>query len=144
MPAGPLELQFPAPLAALDVKASLDGKAVRCDPVSPARPGAELSPEERRTGQLILPAVSRPALLEVSYQLAPGRSAESGTLRSTLQPLSVPGLWTGVPTRWQVDLPPGWMAVSTEGGAGASWRWGWRGWLYGRGRRHGPATWRSG
>ena len=116
-----LDLALPAALAALDLHVTLAGKAVDLRPVEGSRAGANVA--------RLLPLGTGPAVLDVTYQLVPGRTADGGALRTVLQPVTIPGLLAGVPTRWQVDLPPSWVPLSLEGGSAAAWQWGRRGWL---------------
>ena len=129
--AASLDLAFPAALAALDVQVNLDDQAVgNLEPVAePASAGGSVSQEGTRVARVFLPAGKGRSVLEISYQLVPGRTADGGSLRTILQPVTLPGLLAGVPTRWQVDLPPDWVPLSLEGGSAASWQWGRRGWL---------------
>jgi hypothetical protein len=130
-----LDLVFPAPLATRsDLQLKLDGKFLNSWHIVPGgknqEPGTRGQGEESRLIRVPLPGgpEDRSAVLEVGYQRLAGRTAEDGPLRTIFQPVTLPGLLTGVSTRWQVELPPGWVPLSLEGGP-VSLRWGWRSWL---------------
>ncbi len=116
----PLDLGLPP---GLDLQATLDGKRVEFAGAGDA------APDRGRPARLRLPARPGAAVLEVTYQLMPGRTAEGGAVWTVLRPVTLPGLRAGVPTRWQVDLPPGWVPLSMEAGPTAPWLWERRGWL---------------
>src|SRR5205807_616835 len=129
--AAPLDLAFPAAFATLaDRHILLDGEEYKRWTVSNSPPPAETRLEEGRLVRVSLPPSleGKAIVLEARYQLVPGRTAEDGPLRSVFQPVTLPGLLTGVPTCWQVELPSGWVPLPLEGGA-AFLRWGWHGWL---------------
>src|SRR5262249_40568775 len=79
----------------------------------------------------------KPVVLDLHYQLVPGRNADKGG------PLGTRRLLTTFPapvlrgkefiweTRWQLRLPAGWIPLWTGEGTGAEQSWGWRGWLLG-------------
>jgi hypothetical protein len=124
---GGLELALPAPPATSDLQVAFDGRKVEWDAVT--LPAASRS--GRHLIRLRLPpgVPARPAVLEVTYQLAPTRGGVASTLRTVLEPATIPSLAAGVPTRWEIDLPAGWVPLPLEGGNDDSWRWGRRGWL---------------
>src|SRR5205823_3931339 len=102
-----LDLVFPAPLVTIpDRQILLNGNKLHWEIVNPPS-ASDARKEEGRLVRVDLPPglEGKAAVLEVSYQLVPGRTAEDGPLRTTFQPVTVPGLLTGVPTRWQVELP---------------------------------------
>jgi hypothetical protein len=124
-----LDVAFPKPLTRLAApQLFLDGK-VLSDWEVVATEGRR---DESRLVRVHLPSgrEGKATVLEVGYHLnlSVGWTAEDGPLRTTFQPVTLPGLLTGVPTRWQVEFPPGWVPLSLEGGP-VSLRWGWRGWL---------------
>ena len=58
----------------------------------------------------------KPAVLELSYQLPPDRTASTAVstgLRAPV-PMGEPG---SVPTRWQITAPPGWVVIGSGGRA---------------------------
>jgi len=121
----PLEIQFPAPLATLDLQLFLDGK--RLDSWEGVDETGKVVGDSGRTARVRLAESRKSSILEITYQLVPGRTGGSGQLSSVLQPASVPAIAAGVPTRWQIELPEDWVALPVDGGG--SWTWGWRGWL---------------
>jgi hypothetical protein len=73
--------------------------------------------------------VRRPVVLDLSYQLPPGRALESGLLQTTLCPPVLHGEGGRVPVRFQVRLPSSWVPLYRDGDFGLEQQWGWRGWL---------------
>jgi hypothetical protein len=120
-----VDFELPAPEATINFQATLHGK--RIDPEVLASDRPELN---RRLVRLHLSPelVRKPAVLELSYQLAPDRTA-STPVTMTLQaptPLGDPG---SVPTRWQITAPPSWVVIAPEAGPAAPRTWARRGWL---------------
>jgi hypothetical protein len=120
-----LDFELPAPVPTITLVATLDGK--RIDPELLA---AEQPERKGRLARLRLPPRpgSKPAFLELSYQLAPDRTASTPVSTSLHAPvlLGDPG---HVPTRWQIVAPPSWVVISPEAGAGTPRIWARRGWL---------------
>jgi hypothetical protein len=121
-----LDVELPAPVAALGLRVWLDAKEVTPEAVDES--GAPSDGGRVARLRLAPSLVGRGAVLELRYQLPPGRSGR-GPLQTTLQPPVVRGHPGGVPTRWQVTLPADWVAVAPEAGPGARRAWGRRGWL---------------
>jgi hypothetical protein len=132
-----LDFELPAPVATINLVARLDGKRVNHELLAdPDRPGESgrargtlvrlrLSPElVRRPGASSAPAT----VLELSYQLPPERMGRS-PLTTTLVPPVPLGQAGGVPARWQINTPSGWVVLWPEMGPGPEVTWGWRGWL---------------
>ncbi len=87
----------------------------------------------RRTVRVTLepgPQGAPGGVLEVGYVLSPGRTASSSALHSTLQPPLIRNDAGVAPARWQVTLPPSWVALTHDGGQGAEYQWVRRGWLF--------------
>jgi hypothetical protein len=122
-----LDLAFPGPPATLDMEARLDGRRIPWTPLENPSP----APEGEHLVRLRLPALpaGKGAVLEITYQLVPGRTTDGGALRTTFRPVTLPGLLAGAPTRWQIDLPASWMPLPLDPVPASSWRWDWRGWL---------------
>jgi hypothetical protein len=124
--AAQLDVELPAPVAALHLQASLDRKRVAhevLDDAGQPNDGGRVA-RLRLSTDLVQPG----SVLELSYQLAPGR-AGSGTLTTPLQPPVLRGEPGAVPTCWQVRVPPSWVVLSPESGPGVERTWGRRGWL---------------
>jgi hypothetical protein len=121
-----LDLAVPAQPAGIGLEILLDGVKVNWEAIDNAHGSASADPFVVR---LSLPRQmpARPAVLEVVYQLLPGQGGLGISLQSVLQPVTIPGLLTGLPVRWQVELPPDRVVLPLDGDA--SWRWGRRGWL---------------
>jgi hypothetical protein len=121
-----LDFELPAPMPTIGFAASLNGK--RIDPA--------LVPTERaeQRGKLVRLRLSpdlvrKPAILDVSYQLTPDRTA-STPISTTLEAPRMLGGPGGVPTRWQIVAPSSWVVIAPEGGPGTSRVWSRRGWLF--------------
>ncbi len=113
-----LDVQLPGPPSALQLRVTLDGRQVDWQAVEQSDQGDP----NKHVARLRLAAdlVKRPAVLEVVYQVSPGRGA-AGVFQTTLTPPRLVGDLGQAPTRWEVTLPPGWLALSPEVGAAAPW-----------------------
>ncbi|HZY89584.1 MAG TPA: hypothetical protein VFE78_32480 [Gemmataceae bacterium] len=121
-----LDVELPAPVPNLGLRVRLDGRGVGWETVD-----EEGNPSDGgRVARLRLgPELVRPgSILEVSYQLPPGRAGNSA-LQTVLLPAVLRGGPGDVPTRWQLTVPAGWVTVGPEGGPGSERTWGRRGWL---------------
>ncbi len=124
---GALDVELPAPVPTLHLLARLDGREVPWEAVDEEGNRAEGG----RVARLKLePSLVRPggSVLEVLYQLPPGRAGNS-PLKTVLLPPLLRGGPGHVPTRWQLTVPAGWVTVGPEGGPGSERTWGRRGWL---------------
>jgi hypothetical protein len=120
-----LDVELPAPVATLNPRVTLDGKEVTPGTVDETGQQANAG----RTLRLRLPeSLHREAVLEVSYQIPAGRAA-SGLVQTVLSPPVLKGDLGRAPVRWQVSLPPGWVALAPEVGPGTERTWARRGWL---------------
>jgi hypothetical protein len=121
-----LDVELPAPVPALNLRVTLDGKHVDPEVIDGTGEIADAGSVARlRLG----PGLVRPgSVLEVSYLLPPGRPET--LLRTTLHPPLLKGDPGAAPTRWQVVVPAGWVVVAPEGGPGSAWAWARRGWLW--------------
>jgi hypothetical protein len=122
-----LEVELPAPVPSLGLRVTLDGRTVAWETLDETGQHAD-------GGRVVRLALSpdlvrRPAVLEVSYQLQPGRVGGGGILQTFLQPPVFHGDPGGAPVRWTVTLPTGWVPLGPEVGPGAERTWGRRGWL---------------
>jgi hypothetical protein len=128
-----LDVEFPAPLTGSNLKAGLlaerRGVQVTWQPVDDNGQPAE----NGRIARLPIPAdfARKPLVLELSYQVLPGRTADSGLLQTTLVPPVLRSDVGRFPARFQVHLPANWVPLYREGGLSSEQRWGWRGWLLG-------------
>jgi hypothetical protein len=121
-----LDVELPAALFrqnASDVKVVLGGKEAVWEPVDDAGRPTAVS----KTARVQVPpdGAGKPAVLDVSYTLLPGRSV----LQTALQPPQLRGDPGAAPVRWQVVLPPSWVPLSPEA-VGPEHGWGRRGWLF--------------
>jgi hypothetical protein len=124
--AGTLDVELPAPVPTLQLRVRLDGRDVPRETVDEEGNRAEVG----RVARLkVEPALVRSgSVLEVIYQLPPGRAGNSA-LQTVLLPPVLRGGPGHVPTRWQLTVPAGWVTVGPEGGPGSERTWGLRGWL---------------
>jgi hypothetical protein len=132
-----LDVELPEPAKSLDLSVTRDGKAVSWDSVDEA--GAPSAAGHVARVELSPDLVRRGSVLEVTYQLTPGRTGDSA-LRTTLRPPLLRGTPGPVPTRWHVTVPPAWVTVAPESGPGADWGWARRGWLWAPRLRPGAAA----
>jgi hypothetical protein len=121
-----LEIELPAPVPSLGLHVTLDGRTVAWETLDETGQRADGG----RIARLALSPdlVRQSAVLDVSYELQPGR-AGGNVLQSFLQPPLLRGDPGGAPVRWSVTLPPSWVPLGPEVGPGAERSWGWRGWL---------------
>jgi hypothetical protein len=124
-----VDLEFPSVLSRLTLpEVFLNGKKVTSlVPLTPS--GSE--GDNRTTVRVHLePDLYRkPFILEVHYQ-APAVAANGANgWHTLLQPLKLRGEVFLGRVRWQVELPPGWVALSQGGGHTTEHRWIWRGGL---------------
>ena len=112
-----LDVQLPGSPSALQLHVTLDGRQVDWQAVEAADPGDA----NRHIARLRLATdlVKRPTVLDIVYQVSPGRRA-AGVFQTTLTPPRLVGNLGQAPTRWAVALPPGWLARS-GGGCGSPW-----------------------
>jgi hypothetical protein len=113
-----LEVQLPGSPSALQLHVTLDGRQVDWQ----ALENSDQDESGRHTARLRLATdlVRKPAVLDVIYQISAGRGA-AGVFQTTLalpRLVGDPGL---APTRWEVTLPSGWLALGPEVGEAAGW-----------------------
>jgi hypothetical protein len=122
-----LDLLLPVPLTSANLQLELDGKV----------PPLQLVDETGRAvefGSLVRLRIEpdlyhKPVVLDVNYQISPGRLEQHGALESVLQPPQLQGTVLLGRTRWHVEAPPGWMPLYPKGGFSVEQRWGLAGWL---------------
>src|SRR5262249_35468712 len=71
--------------------------------------------------------VREPTVLEIDYQLLSGRTVAGGIWHATLQPPVLRGDFIQGPIRWQISLPPSWIALYADADVEQGWTR--RGWL---------------
>jgi hypothetical protein len=115
-----LDVEFPMPLAQLNLRVLLADREVKVEAV-----------EDGRVARLHLAPglVREPAVLDFYYRLAPARTGRLGALQTTLHPPLPRGSSGWVPVRWSVGLPARWLPVYQQGGFLPEQTWGLRGWL---------------
>ena len=121
-----LDVELPGAPSALGLRVALDGRQVDWQALVEAEQGGPVKHLARL--RLAAALVRRPAVLDVSYQLKPGQT-EAGTARETLRPPLLVGDLRQAPTRWEVTLAPGEVALAPEGGATTRRTLTLRGWL---------------
>lgn len=118
-----IDIELPAPPSNLNLELSLDGQRIDNLQV------------EDETGRLVRLQVEpdlyqKPVVLDLHYQLVPGREADkSGKWLTTLQPPLLRGNVFLGRVRWQVGLPSNWLPLYAGDGITVEQRWGLRGWL---------------
>jgi hypothetical protein len=118
-----LDIEFPAPLERLSrlPEARLDGTRL---PLTLLAAGSRTARYriQREQG-------SRPVLLDISYQLEAGSPQLDGLFRTALYPPVLHGDVFIGQVRWQVGLPPSWVALPPSGASASPAHWRWRNWL---------------
>jgi hypothetical protein len=121
-----LDVELPGPVATLNLKVALNRRKLTPDIVNAA--GQQTDGGNFARLRLGPELIRQTTLLELSYQLQPGRTASS-PLRATLQPPKLRGAPETVPTRWQVSLPSNRILLAPESASGLERRWVRLGWL---------------
>lgn len=121
-----IDIELPAPLAALNLEVLLDGlRLTNLQAVD--EDGAEAE-----TGRIARVHVEpelyhKPVVLDVRYQIGPGRGDGQGRLCATLVPPRLRGAVLLGRVRWLVALPPEWVAFCPDVRVAVEQGWGWRG-----------------
>ena len=121
-----LDVELPAGPAALGLRVALDGRQVDWQAVVESEQGGPVKHLARL--RLATDLVRRPAVLDINYQLKPGQT-EVVAARETLRPPLLVGDLRQAPTRWEVLLTPGDVALAPEDGAASRRTLAPRGWL---------------
>jgi hypothetical protein len=120
-------IELPSGVSRLSLpEVQLDGKKVTA--VLPV-PGAAEGDNRTEIRVPIEPALyfSRPVILEVTYQMPAATANGARVWHAPLPPPRLRGAVILGRIRWQIDLPPGCVALSQGGGHTTEHRWIWRG-----------------
>jgi hypothetical protein len=122
----PLDVKLPAPVALVNLKVTLNGLGIDFEAMDEKGQRAG----EGSVARLRLPAKPLPpgSILEISYQLDPGR-AVNGRYQTVLQPPQLGAEAGRIPTRWRITLPGSQVVLGPESGLGVRRSWTRRGWL---------------
>jgi hypothetical protein len=120
-----LDVELPAPVPTVNLRLWLDRKEVIPDIVNEA--GQQTDGGTIARLRLSPELVRHASLLEVAYQLPPGRTGSP--VRSLLLPPRLRGAPPAVPALWQVTVPPTRVLIAPESTAGLERTWTRRGWL---------------
>jgi hypothetical protein len=119
--AGPyLDIELPAPVPMLNLQIALNHRRVTPDIVNEF--GRQTDGGTFARLRLGPDLVRQAALLDVSYQLPPGRTGAS-PVQTILQPPLLRGAPATVPTRWQVSVPTSRVLIAPESAAGLERTW---------------------
>jgi hypothetical protein len=126
-----LDLLLPSESSSSSLEVRLEGKRLPIQLIDEAGRQAETS---RAVRLQVEPALyPKPAVLEVKYQVdvvrLSGNRESQGPFYAALRPPSVRDAVLLGRTRWQIELPAGWMPVYAGGNSIAEQRWRWQGWL---------------
>jgi hypothetical protein len=121
-----LDIKLPGPVTTLNVRIALNHH--RVTPTLVNEQGQRSDGGNIARLDLGADLIRQLALLEVSYQLPPGRGV-GDPLRSTLQPPQLRDAPPLVPTRWLVGLPSHRVLIAPENTDGLERTWTRRGWL---------------
>ena len=123
-----IDLDMPAPLSGLNLEVTLDGKKV--SQIQTLDASGKVVDNGTVLRLVVEPDLyTRPVILDIHYQLAPGRARGKGVFHSTLTPPEPRGDVFLGRVRWQVIMPQGWMALQLGGGYSSEQRWEWHGGL---------------
>jgi hypothetical protein len=134
-----LDLEFPAPPAALNLRIQIDGRSANWGPpaetVSSSPDG--VAPHIARVHLGTVPR--KQILMDVWYQAAAGQTAGSGMsrarvlgpLQTVIMPPRLRGQENRASVRRQVTLPADWVVLCDDSSLPVELSWAWRGWLVG-------------
>ena len=117
---------MPASPSTLGLRVALDGRQVEWQAMVESEQGGPVRHLARL--RLATDLVRRPTVLDVAYQLKPGQT-EVVAAREMLRPPLLVGDLRQAPTRWEVTLTPGEVALGPEDGAAMRRTVALRGWL---------------
>jgi hypothetical protein len=115
-----LDIELPAPVPMLNVQIALNHRKVTPDIVNEF--GRQTDGGTLARLRLGPDLIRQTALLEVFYQLPPGRTGTS-PVRTLLQPPLPRGAPATVPTRWLVSVPSSRVLIAPESAAGLERTW---------------------
>jgi hypothetical protein len=124
-----LDVKFPAPLTALNLRVFVDGKPAQ--PVGVDESGMAAEAADIARIPIGTAGESGQAVVKVEYQLPPGRTGGSGLLQTALQPPVMRGDPGWYPVRWLISLPSSWLPLDADSSFRAEQDWKIRGWLLG-------------
>ncbi|MFL5241344.1 MAG: hypothetical protein ACJ8FY_04495 [Gemmataceae bacterium] len=115
-----LDVELPRAPSTLGLKTFFDGKSIAWRSAGDSTQTADGD----KVARVPVPALpgQKTSIFEVRYQTAPGQSATWFTA-SQLQPPLLRGTADRAPVRWQVILPPHWLALDTEPGYRSEQSW---------------------
>jgi hypothetical protein len=124
-----LDIELPAPVRALALRARLDKRDVLPEVLDDSGRPSEAGRVARL--RLSMDIAGTSSLLELRYQLSPGRAlanaGDAGPLATLLVPPVVRDCPGPVPICWQVRVPAAWVVLSPESGPGVERTLAWRG-----------------
>jgi hypothetical protein len=120
-----LDVELPASPAALNLEVLLDGLRV------PTLQAIDEDGNESETGRIVRLQIEpelyrKPAVLELRYQIPPGRGDSQGRWQATLEPPRLRGSVMLGRARWLVSLPAEWLTFCPGSRVSVEQRWGWR------------------
>jgi hypothetical protein len=127
--AGNLDVELPDFVGTIELRVTLDRRPVTPEILDDA---GQPSTSGRVARLRLSPELVRPsAILEISYQLLPGRGwPAADRLTTLLQAPRLSGDPGGAPTRWEVVAPASWVVLGPESGPGVERGWARRSWLW--------------
>jgi hypothetical protein len=123
-----LDLEMPAALSSLNLEILLDGKRV------PQIQALDASGKVAENGTILRLFIEpdlylKPVVLDLHYQIQPGRTRGNSSFHSTFYPPVPKGDVFLGRVRWQVKTPSGWLPLYLGGGYRTEQRWEWHGGL---------------
>jgi hypothetical protein len=123
-----LDVELPASPGAINLDVLLDSKRVTALQVIDQE-GNPVDTEKIIRLRFDPEQYRRPVVLDLRYQVPPGKTEGAGRLQTSLVPPRLRGNVFAGRVRWQVGLPADWVPVTTGGPTTIEQRWGFRAWL---------------